>query len=448
MTTAASDPVPPAPVKPRRSPRWLLLLLVVAVVAVAAGAGWYTWKWLGSAAPPVVDLTGADPEVAEAVGSAREEVRRSPRSATAWGKLGKALAAHRYHEAANTCFTEAECLQPTEARWPYFRGLTLIFTDTDAAIAQLQHAVQLRGDAAMRLRLAEALASQGRLDEAEEQYRRVLPDRTLGPRAQLGLARLAYQRGDLPAARSDLERSITQPATQKASHTLLAEIEQRSNDPVAAARERARAAELPDDPDWSDPFLEEINLAKVGKHARLDYALGLLGQQRAREALEVLVELVNAHPDWDQAWLDYGRVLLENQDYTDAEQALRAVVRLTPDSVRGHFHLGVALFQQGRYPDAAKEFRETTRVKPNHALAYNNLGHCLKRQGDRAGAIEAFGQAVRCKPGMAGAHTNLGELLAEEGDKAKAIEELRLGLELNPEDATAKKLLQQLANGK
>jgi Flp pilus assembly protein TadD len=49
---------------------------------------------------------------------------------------------------------------------------------------------------------------------------------------------------------------------------------------------------------------------------------------------------------------------------------------------------------------------------------------------------------------MAAAHTNLGELLAEQGNKATAIEELRLGLELNPNDATAKKLLDQLSPGK
>jgi tetratricopeptide (TPR) repeat protein len=156
-----------------------------------------------------------------------------------------------------------------------------------------------------------------------------------------------------------------------------------------------------------------------------------------------LRELVSAYPDWDQAWLTYGRLLLEKHDYPAAEQALRKVVDLAPESVGGHFHLGVAQVQRGETRNAATHFREATRLKPDYALAYFNLGHCLKRE-DRARATEAFRAALRCKPGMAAAHTNLGELLAEDGNNAAAIEELRLGLELNPDDATAKKLLEQL----
>jgi tetratricopeptide (TPR) repeat protein len=449
MTTAASDPMPPGPVQPRRSRRGLFLVLLLVGVSMAGGVGWYVWRSMGKVEPPAVELAAADPEVAAAIESARDEVRRSPRSAAAWGKLGKVLAAHRYLEAAGACFTEAGRLQPDEVRWPYFRGLTLAFSDSDAAVAQFQHAVQLGGDApAVRLRLAEALEAQGRLDEAEEQFRHLLDDRALGPRAQLGLARLAYRRGDLQIARNYLGTSAAHPLTRRAAHTLLAEIEQRSNDPAAAAGERARAAELPPDPDWSDPFLDEINRTKAGKDARLSYAVQLLGQQRTGEAVDLLRELLGKYPDWDQAWLTYGRVLLENQAYPPAEEALRKAVQLAPDSVGGHFNLGLALFQRGEYREAATHFRQATRLKPDHALAWYNLGHCLKRENDRPGAVAAFREAVRCKPNMAAAHTNLGEQLLEQGDKAAAVEELRLGLELNPEDATAKKLLEQLGQGK
>jgi tetratricopeptide (TPR) repeat protein len=448
MTTAPNDPLPSSPVKPRRSRRRQVLLLLL-LIGVGAGVGWYVWRSKGKAEPPAVDLAGADPEVAAAIDSAREEVRRSPRSAAAWGKLGKVLAAHSYHEAAGTCFTEAERLDPHEVRWPYFHGLTLVFSDTGAAVDQFQRAVRLGGDEpAIRLRLAEALERQGRLDETEEQLRSLLKDENLGPRARLGLGRLAYQRGDLQTARAWLGQCVQHPATQKASHTLLAETEQRSKDEDAAARERAHAAELPDDPDWFDPFLDEISREKAGRDARLDYALRLLGQQRSAEAVDLLRQLINKYPDWDEVWLVYGRFLLEHQSFAAAEDALRMVVRRTPDSVRGHFFLGLALFQRGEHREAATHFRDVTRVKPDHALAYYNLGQCLKHLRDPLRAIEAFRAAVRCKPNLAAAHTNLGEMLLEQGDKATAVEELRLGLELNPDDTMAKKLLDRIDQGK
>jgi len=433
--------------KSRRWRPWLMLVVLLA--GVGGAGGWYAWLSRTKVRPPTVNLDGADPEVASAVTKARDKVIRSPRSPAAWGKLGKILAAHRFLEAARTCFIEAERLQPEEVRWPYYQGLMLVFSDSDAAIVQFQHAVQLRdSESTMHFRLAETLAGQGRLDEAEEQYRRLRDDPSLAPRAELGLGRLAYQRGDLEAARALLGRTATRPTTQKAAHSLLAEIAQRSNDLASATRERAIVTQLPDDPDWTDPFLNEITREKAGRDARLDYALGLSRQHLFGDAATEFQNLVKEYPEWDQAWLNYGRFLLDNQAYPEAEAAFRTALRLAPDSVNGQFYLGVVPFQRGDYSEAAAHFREAARLKPDHAMAYYNLGHCLKRLIDLPGALAAFREAVRCQPNMANAHTNLGVLLAEQGNKAAAVAELRLSLDLNPEDETAKKLLAQLGGEK
>ena len=445
MSTSSSDPVSPQDIDPRKSRRYSLLVLLLAVAAVAGGSACYFWLWKVNVQPPTVDLASADPEVATAINSAAEDVRRSPRSASAWGKLGKVLAAHRYLEAADDCFVEAERLQPYEPRWPVFRALTLIFRDSDAAIGEFQHALKLRPDEpTVRLRLADALAAQGRTDEAEAEYRGLLQDETLAPRAQLGLGHLAFQRGDLPVARSHLAQCTAYPLTRKEAHTLLAEVEQRSGDSGAAARERGLASELPDDQDWFDPFVDEINREKLGRAFRLNFALQQLDVKPPAAAVALFEALVRDYPDWDQAWLAYGRVLFKNGAYSPAADALSKAVSLAPDSVDGHFYLGSAFFQRGEWREAASQFREVTRVKPDHALAYYNLGHCLKRLDDRAGAMEAFRAAVRCKASMAVAHTNLGALLAEQGNKKAAIEELTLALELNPEDVEAKKALARL----
>ena len=423
-----------------------LLMLVFVVLGVASVASWFSFKQSPKKTePPTIDLTGADPEVAKAIEAAREEVRRAPRSDLAWGKYGEVLAAHSYDDQAALCFAEAARLGPNEARWPYFRGLTLLFSDSNEALAQFQQAVRLRSDApAMRLRLAEELVAQGRLDEAEEHLRPLLDNVTLGPRARLGLARVGYQRGDLDLARGYLGQCDAHPLTRKAAANLLAEIDQRANKPEAAVQDRAHAAQLPADEDWRDPFLEEINRAKVGKNARLDYGLQLVRLHRSNEADALFRELVSQYPDWDQAWLTYGRFLLDTRAYPAAEHAFRKAVKLTPDSVAGHFFLGVVLFERKPYAEATTEFRAVLRVKPDHALAHYNLGHCLKLQNDPAGALEAFRATVRHNPGLAGGHINLGKLLADKGEKAAAIDELRIGLELNPKDESARKLLEQL----
>jgi cytochrome c-type biogenesis protein CcmH/NrfG len=174
---------------------------------LAVGTGWYVGRPQERVEVPTVDPAGADREVVAAIETASTEVHRSPRSPAAWGQLGKVLVAHSYYDEANTCFIRAQELDPRDPRWPYLHGLTLRFSDTDRAIAQIQRAVQLQGDApAMRLRLAEALLEQGRLDEAEEQYRRLLDLDPGNPRGFLGLGRLAYQRGDMRTSREHLDK--------------------------------------------------------------------------------------------------------------------------------------------------------------------------------------------------------------------------------------------------
>jgi tetratricopeptide (TPR) repeat protein len=422
-----------------------VLVLAALLLAVGGAGGWYAWQSRNRAEPPTAKLEGVDPEVAAAVTAARSEVLRSPLSAAAWGKYGEVLAAHSYLPEARVCFAAAQRLQPDDARWPYAHGLMLVLSDTDAAIVQFQRAARLRGaDPVMRLRLADTLATRGRADEADKHYHVLLDDDALASRAQLGMGRLAYERGDLEAARGLADRAAKDPETRKGAHSLLAEIAQRSDDPEAAARERATVNKLPDDPEPADSVVAEIYRQKVGKHVRMARALKRGRQDRPEDADAEFQDLVRAYPDWDEAWLSYGKFLMEHGAFGPAGQVFRKALSLTPDSVTAHFQLGAALSQQDNFREAAGEFREAVRLKPDYALAYYNLGHCLKRLNDRDGAMAAFREALRIRPDMARARTNLGELLAEQGNKAAAVEELRLALDLNPDDETAKKLRDKL----
>ncbi len=66
-------------------------------------------------------------------------------------------------------------------------------------------------------------------------------------------------------------------------------------------------------------------------------------------------------------------------------------------------------------------------------------------QGDRAGAIDALQKAVRYQPQRAEMHRQLGELLNRDGHGADALVQLRQALDLDPDDAAAKSLVEQIA---
>jgi tetratricopeptide (TPR) repeat protein len=347
--------------------------------------------------------------------------------------------------AARACFAEAGRLDPRQPRWPYLQGVSLADADGAAALPHLRRAADLCGDDpdAPRLRLAELLLAQGRPDEAAAQFRRTIGHRPDNARAHLGLARLAAERNALVEAQSHLDVAALADETRKASRLLLAEVHQRQGDAEAAAGELRRAAALPEDASWPDPFLDDVARLHTGKQFALERADRLLQAGQTGEALTVLLDTVRDYPEADWGWLLLGRVYLERKELYLAEEALGKAVALAPESVEPQFYLGLALYFQGKHQPAADHFRRATRLKPSFGLAHYNLGHCLLHLGDRKGATEAFRTAIACKPDYANAHVNLAELLLGDGQKTEAIKHLRYALQLDPASPKARQLLKR-----
>ena len=391
------------------------LLLLAGLVGVGAGlavAAYLAWK-PRPPVPPEVDVTGADPEVVQAVDDARAGVLRRPRDAAAWGRLGMVLRAHDFAEPANRCFAEAERLDPRDPRWPYLRGLTLLLTEPDAGIACLERAVARCGTEppAPRLRLAEALLTQGRPDEAEEHFRRVLDAEPDNARAHLGLARLAFGHDDLDGCLAHLRVAETSPPGKLAARELLARVYRRQGD-RAALRKLGSEADRSVVPAWPDPFVAEVEGLQVGLSVRLARAHQLFQDGRGAQSVALLEEIVADRPDAEQAWLLLGRVLVRLNRLAAAERILRRSLELAPESVEGWFLLGATLHGLGRRPEAAECFRKAASLKPDYALAHFNLGLCLKEQGDVPGAIKAFRATLRAKPSHAPADRELRALLS------------------------------------
>jgi tetratricopeptide (TPR) repeat protein len=397
-------------------------------------------------APPEVDLNGLDRTIVASVEAARARVSQSPRSASAWGHLGKVLIAHELRAPALVCFAEAEQLDPAEPRWPYLQGVALSQGDPDAALPKLRRAVELCGRSpdAPRLWLAEVLLEQGHFDEAEKHFRAILKQNPSNPRAFLGLGRLALARDRLQDGLEPLKRASTSPYVRQRASTLLAQVQQRLGQSKEAAQELRRAAALPGDLPWPDPFVEEVARLQVGERARLGQARALINQGQAAEGVHLLGQIVRDYPDSYSAWLMRGQALFQLREFADAERALQEAIRLAPEAVDAQYALGCSFLEQGKLADAATSLRRAIELKPDYALAYYQLSRCLNGQHDRAGALAALRDAVRYKPDLADAHAALGEQLAQDGQKAEALVHLRYAASLGPLDPKRKGLLEQM----
>jgi tetratricopeptide (TPR) repeat protein len=430
---------------PAGSGRWRLIVLSLAVLGATLGIAGYGVFFRGKAGPdpPAPDLSGVDGEVRAAIEGAREEVKRSPRSARAWGRLGMVLTSHIFGTEALACFTRAEQLEPANPRWPYHQGLIHLAHDPPAGVPKIRRAVDLCADATdgPRLRLAELYLALGQTDEAREQFQVLVRFRPRHPRAHLGLARLEVQAGRLAAARAHLDHALGHHLTRKPALALSAELYQRQGDDEAARRERARTVDLPDAPEWPDEYVEEAARLKVGESARLRLAGQLLDRKRTAEAVGVLHEAVQKYPRSAQGWTLLGWALLEQRELSAADQALQTALELDPGLARAWMYRGTIRVLQKDRRAAIACYRKAVECQPSYLHAHVNLGLCLQEEGEREAAIAAFRNALRCQPLSAPAHAHLGALLLQQGQRQDAVFHLRQAVALNPDDRRARQLL-------
>jgi tetratricopeptide (TPR) repeat protein len=363
------------------------------VVAVAAGV----WLWNRPAVPdpPAVDVSRADPAVADAVAKATAAVKADPRSAAAWGELGMVLRANDFDTDSVRAFEVAERLDPADWRWPYLQGLTLVLFEPDRGTDCLKRAADRapadRPEA--KLRLAEVLFDAGDTDAAGR-----LAEGSNGPRAALIQSQVLARRGDWAGVVRVTEPHRSNPLCRKRMAGLRGDALQRLGDADRAAAEWGRHTEMVDDPAWPDNVVEDVLKRATGTANRVLYASGLLADGRTAKGVGELRQLIANDPNASAARLLLGRTLIQGNDPHGARGVLRELTARDPESVEGWFQYGVAAFLVGDTAAAAAAFERTAALKPDHALAHFNLGHCHKKRGDRPAARAAFEAALRCKP--------------------------------------------------
>jgi len=161
---------------------------------------------------------------------------------------------------------------------------------------------------------AEALETQGKWTDAEEEYREVLKKDPQLPGIHYRIARLLL--------------SAPPAATPQAN--------------VKADARRELEEELKIDPN----------------NAGAEYVLGELARQEGKD--QAAIDHFNRASKLDAGFVDafigLGRTLLADDRAADAIQPLETAVKLDPDSPIAHFNLATAYSRAGRKEDAAREF--------------------------------------------------------------------------------------------
>jgi Flp pilus assembly protein TadD len=314
----------------------------------------------------------------------------------------------------------------------------------------------------MTLQLAEALLERGDLDEAEGLFRKELERAPDSARAAFGLGLLAVIRGDEPAATKYLKLAQGSPFARKKVVAQLAALARARGDVQSAETYQKQAADLPDDPPWPDPILDETATMRTGWRGRERQASSHEKKKRYAEAAEVYLEQLERKPNV-AAYLGAGMNLARLRDYDRAWLLLRKAVQLEPDNAATHFALAWTLFARAErdwltvpgssqpkawFREAIDHAREATVLRPSHARAYLVWGLSLKHLGEPAAAVAPLREGVACAPTDLELQFGLGEVLLEVGQLKEAATHLEHARRLAPNDPRPAQALKRLSQKK
>lgn len=349
--------------------------------------------------PPEPDVTGLEPAVAAAIRTAHEAVRKQPGSAAAWGELGMVLQVHGLAGDAVLCYDRAARFDPSDYRWPYLIGIATQRTDSTRAIAEFRTAEKLKsGDAAVRIRLAEALAAAGHPDEAREQYDAASKLDPNCSHAWLGLAQAALQANDADRALELLKKAEAVGRRHGAVYAALARALRMKGEADLAAQADERASQLPPDGDLRDPTYEAMLDRGVSIEWRSRRGDRLFAAGKYDEAAEQYGHAVAAQPDSIPLRLKYAEALGRGGHYDKAATVYEWIIAKQADNVDGYVGLGTARCSAGRNEDGLDAFLHAMTLKPDEPAIRYRVYLTLLRLGRVRDALDALRSAIKDIP--------------------------------------------------
>ena len=272
------------------------------------------------------------------------------------------------------------------------------------------------GSATFRNNLASSYEEVGRLDEAEEGFRKALALDPAYDHARANLGLLFVKKGNL----AEGTRLIAQAGRgwKEYSETL-----------AAGYAEAGRWDEL-------YPLLLqalEINPEDPTLHTYLGNYHFFKGDEEA--AMAAYNDAIRLAPEDGGIWNHLGSQRLAEGKIEEALRNFRKAASLSPDNSRTRNNLGLALINIGQVKEAEREFRASVRLNSHDAAARGNLGAALIALGRMEEAEAELREAVRLDPGEANAVYNLACVSAVKGLPDEALRWLHRLVELGYRDA-------------
>ncbi|HUP80158.1 MAG TPA: tetratricopeptide repeat protein, partial [Pirellula sp.] len=161
--------------------------------------------------------------------------------------------------------------------------------------------------------------------------------------------------------------------------------------------------------------------------------IGLAALAKLDEAIASYRRALELRPDYAKALDNMGNALQDLGKLDEAIANYRRSLDIKPDSAPTYNNLGTAWAERGNQDEAAACYRRSLALNPVFGEAHHNLGNALRSQGKLEEAIESYRCALEHDPNKPKGYNVLGLCLAEQRKLDEAIECYRRALELTPD---------------
>jgi tetratricopeptide (TPR) repeat protein len=360
---------------------------------------------------------------ADAVAPLERLVREAPEVFEVHELLGLVYAAQLQDSKANEHLAKAVRLKPDSA--PARSNLAASYArlgKMDLAEEHFSKAVELEPDSYdTNHNLGAAFAHNGKVAKAIPYLEKA---QSLNPTSYdngYDLALGYFVTGRLKDARSSVQ-ALGKIKDTAELHNLLAQIEERDGNFIAAVNEFQTAAHL--DPSESNLF---------------DWGGELLVHRTLDPAVEVYRQATERYPNSPRLMVGLGMAYYARGNYDDAVKAFLRGADLDPSDARCYRFLSRAYDSSpSQAAEVIERFRRYAELQPKNGLALYYYAMSLwkgKRVQDPAfdpkPIDELLRRAIAADPNLAEAHLQLGNLTADQGKFAAAIPDYQRALELN-----------------
>ena len=205
-------------------------------------------------------------------------------------------------------------------------------------------------------------------------------------------------------------------------HVLLGEVEEKSGNYLAAAKEYQQAAHM--DPSESNIF---------------DWGSELLLHQTLNPAIEVFTEGVKRYPDSARLAVGLGLALYWSGQYDAAVKALVKATDLSPSDPRPYYFLSKAYQHSHNQADEViNRFQRLSHLRPQDSRAafYYAMSVWKGKQGSASGpfldqAESLLKRAIELEPSFAEAHLELANLYSQQHKYAQSVPEYQQAIKLD-----------------